>query len=38
MNRPVTTPSSRSDAGLVRLTGRDIAGLVLAGEMYAAPP
>ncbi len=36
MNRPAATPS-RSDAGQVRLTGRDIAGLVLAGEMYAAP-
>jgi hypothetical protein len=36
VNRPSTTPS-RSDAGLVRLTGRDITGLVLAGEMYAAP-
>jgi hypothetical protein len=27
----------RSDAGTVRFTGRDIAGLVLAGDMYAAP-
>ena len=33
---PPPTPS-RSDAGQVRLTGRDIAGLVLAGEMHAAP-
>ena len=36
MNRPSATPS-RSDAGQIRLTGRDIAGLVLAGEMQAAP-
>ena len=36
MNRPAATPS-RSDAGQIRLTGRDIAGLVLAGEMHAAP-
>ena len=36
MNR---SPASvaRSDAGQVRLTGRDITGLVLAGEMHAAP-
>jgi hypothetical protein len=27
----------RSDAGVVRLTGRDITGLLLAAEMYAAP-
>src|SRR6266568_7183191 len=27
----------RSDAGVVRFTGRDIGGLVLAGDMYAAP-
>jgi hypothetical protein len=32
-----TGPADRSDAGQVRLTGRDIAGLVLAGEMYAVP-
>ena len=36
MNRPAAIPS-RSDAGQVRLTGRDIAGLVLAGEMLAVP-
>ena len=36
MSRPAAA-SSRSDAGLVRLTGRDIAGLVLAGDMFAAP-
>jgi len=36
MNRPVPAPS-RSDVGQVRLTGRDITGLVLAGEMYAVP-
>ncbi len=36
MNQPSVAPS-RSDAGLVRLTGRDITGLVLAGDMYAAP-
>jgi hypothetical protein len=28
----------RSDAGTVRLTSRDVAGLVLAGEMHAAAP
>jgi hypothetical protein len=27
----------RSHAGILRFTGRDIAGLVLAGDMYAAP-
>jgi hypothetical protein len=27
----------RSDAGIVRITGRDIAGLMLCGEMYGAP-
>jgi hypothetical protein len=27
----------RSDAGTVRLTGRDVAGLVLCGDMYGAP-
>jgi len=29
--------SRRSDAGTVRLTGRDIAGLVLCGDMNGAP-
>jgi hypothetical protein len=29
--------SPRSDAGTVRLTGRDVAGLVLVGEMPYAP-
>jgi hypothetical protein len=28
---------ARSDAGVVRLTGRDITGLLLAAEMYAVP-
>ena len=32
-----TAGGRRSDAGMVRFTGRDIAGLVLAGDMYAAP-
>ncbi|HLI38240.1 MAG TPA: hypothetical protein VKV80_13015 [Streptosporangiaceae bacterium] len=27
----------RSDAGRIRLTGRDIAGLLLCAEQYAAP-
>jgi hypothetical protein len=27
----------RPDAGTVRLTGRDVSGLVLCGEMYGAP-
>jgi len=27
----------RSDAGTVRLTGRDITGLVLCGEMHGGP-
>ena len=27
----------RSDAGTVRFSGRDIAGLMLCGEMYGAP-
>jgi hypothetical protein len=27
----------RSDAGDIRLTGRDVAGLLLCGEMYGAP-
>ena len=27
----------RSDAGTVRVSGRDIAGLMLCGEMYGAP-
>lgn len=30
-------PARRSDAGVVRFSGRDIGGLVLAGDMYAAP-
>ena len=39
-----TTPATaaaplprRSDAGTVRVSGRDIAGLMLCGEMYGAP-
>jgi hypothetical protein len=27
----------RADAGTIRLTGRDVAGLLLCGEMYGAP-
>lgn len=30
-------PGRRADAGTVRLGGRDIAGLLLCGEMYGAP-
>jgi hypothetical protein len=30
-------PARRSDAGIVRIGGRDIAGLMLCGEMYGAP-
>jgi hypothetical protein len=30
-------PARRADAGTVRLTGRDVAGLLLCGEQYAAP-
>jgi aminoglycoside phosphotransferase (APT) family kinase protein len=30
-------PGRRSDAGAVRLTGRDVAGLLLAGDMYRTP-
>jgi hypothetical protein len=30
-------PLRRSDAGTVRLGDRDIAGLLLAGEMYGVP-
>jgi hypothetical protein len=40
MNGPavmVTAPSRRADAGTVRLGPRDVAGLVLAGDMYGAP-
>jgi hypothetical protein len=36
VNPPAATPT-RSDAGQVRLTGRDITALILAGDMYAAP-
>jgi hypothetical protein len=32
-----STAARRSDAGAVRLTSRDVAGLVLTGEMYGAP-
>ena len=34
---PPATPARRSDAGAVRLTGRDIAGLVWCGEMHGVP-
>ena len=38
MNGPaVTAPSRRADAGTVRLGERDVAGLVLCGDMYGAP-
>jgi hypothetical protein len=38
MNGPaVTAPSRRADAGTVRLGARDVAGLVLMGDMYGAP-
>jgi hypothetical protein len=30
-------PARRADAGSVRLGGRDVAGLLLCGEMYGAP-
>ncbi len=30
-------PARRSDAGIVRLGGRDVAGLMLCGDMYGAP-
>ena len=30
---PVLTPARRADAGTVRLTGRDVAGLVWCGDM-----
>jgi hypothetical protein len=30
-------PGQRSDAGVIRLTGRDTAGLLLCAEMYGAP-
>ena len=33
----LTVPVRRSDAGTVRLTGRDITGLVWCGEMYGTP-
>jgi hypothetical protein len=29
--------SRRADAGIVRLGGRDVAGLLLCGDMYGAP-
>src|SRR2546430_2702804 len=38
MNGPeVTALARRADAGTVRLGPRDVAGLVLAGDMYGAP-
>ena len=33
----ILPPGRRADAGTVRLGGRDIAGLLLCGEMYGAP-
>src|SRR5260370_23050097 len=35
--RAAVTPARRTDAGAVRFTSRDIAGLVLTREMYGAP-
>jgi hypothetical protein len=32
-----TPPRQRADAGAVRLTDRDVAGLLLAGDMYGVP-
>src|SRR5260370_33390731 len=38
MNGPaVTALARRADAGTVRLGPRDVAGLVLCGDMYGAP-
>ena len=38
MNGPaITALARRADAGTVRLGPRDVAGLVLAGDMYGAP-
>jgi hypothetical protein len=41
LNGPVTDttarPARRADAGLVRLSQRDIDGLLLCGEHYGAP-
>src|SRR5262245_3563126 len=34
---PAGAARRRADAGMVRLGGRDVAGLVLCGEMYGAP-
>jgi hypothetical protein len=34
---PPEAPGRRSDAGTVQFTARDIAGLVLTGDMYGAP-
>ena len=34
---PALPAGQRSDAGTVRLTSRDIAGLVLCGEQYGSP-
>jgi hypothetical protein len=31
-------PARRADAGTVRLGSRDVAGLLLCGDMYGAPP
>jgi hypothetical protein len=31
------TSARRADAGSVRLGGRDVAGLMLAGDMHSAP-
>jgi hypothetical protein len=38
MSADITTPATRrADAGTVRLTGRDVAGLVWCAEMYGTP-
>ena len=34
---PALTAARRSDAGTVRLSERDVAGLLLCGEQYGAP-
>ena len=36
-SRPPLPAGQRSDAGTIRLTSRDITGLVLCGEQYGAP-
>jgi hypothetical protein len=33
----IPPPARRADAGMVRLGGRDVAGLLLCGDMYGVP-